>query len=118
MLTPTRFVFALAVSLFVLAGAARADDVETGTVEGKVTFDGKPLAKGKVVFHPQKGKPIEADIDEDGNYMAKDVPVGKTPVTIVKENFLPPKYSDPKKTELQIEVKKGKNTVDFNLASK
>jgi hypothetical protein len=117
MLTPTRFVFALAVSLFVLAGAARADDVETGTVEGKVTLDGKPLAKGKVVFHPAKGKAIEAETKEDGSYTAKDVPVGKTPVTIALDGLLPPRYSDPKKTELTFEVKKGKNTADFDLKS-
>jgi hypothetical protein len=116
MLTPSRFVAALAVS-FLLFAAVRADDVETGTVEGKVTFDGKPLAKGKVVFHPQKGKPIEAELKEDGSYAAKDVPVGATPVTIVKEG-VPPRYSDPKKTELTFEVKKGKNTADFDLKSK
>jgi hypothetical protein len=98
---------------FALAGAVRAADTETGSVEGKVTLNGKPLAKGKVVFHPKEGKPVEAEI-KDGQYKAKDVPAGATTVVVEGEG-VPKPFQDAKTTPLQLEVKKGKQTHDFEL---
>jgi hypothetical protein len=114
MLALTRFAAFLAVGLFVLAGPVRAADPETGTLEGHITLDGKPVAKGKIVFHPQKGKPIEADLKEEGTYQAKDVPVGAARVTIEGEG-VPAKYADPKTTPLLFDVKKGTSTADLDL---
>jgi hypothetical protein len=102
------------VVLVALAGAALADDAETGTVEGKVTLNGKPLAKAKVIFHLKDGNAISAETKEDGSYTAKDVPTGTLPVSIQGEG-VPKKYADRKTTPLQLEVKKGKSTADFEL---
>jgi hypothetical protein len=102
------------VVLMALAGAARAADPETGMVEGKVTLNGKPLVKGKVIFHLKDGNAITADLKEDGSYMAKDVPTGTLPVSIQGEG-VPKKFTDRKTTPLQLEVKAGKSTADFEL---
>ncbi len=114
MLELTRLAGLLAVCLFVLAGAARAADPETGTVEGHVALNGKPVAKGKITFHPQKGKPVEAQLKEDGSYQANDVPVGAAQVTIEGEG-VPAKYADPKTTPIKFDVQKGTSTGDLDL---
>jgi Carboxypeptidase regulatory-like domain len=127
----------LAASIFwPLFGLATADEknVEpekkgpTGTVEGKVTYKGKPLAGAYVTFHPEKGKKVfSGKLDEDGTYTAKDVPVGKARVTVeVKAEkgkakgkaprvVIPAKYADPKTSGLTADVKKGKQIFDIDL---
>ena len=105
--------FYLALCLVALAVAARAAAAETGSVEGKVTVNGKPLAKGKVIFHPKESKPIEAEV-KDGDYNAKDVPAGELPVTIEGDG-VPKLFQLAKTTPLKLEVKKGKQTHDFDL---
>src|SRR5262245_6435715 len=96
------------------AGAVRAQAPATADVEGKVHFKGQPLIQGKVEFHPLKGKPVTADIDKDGTYKAKKVPVGERKV-VVKAKVLPAQYQSPKTTPLTVEVKKGKQVFDIEL---
>ena len=112
--TPLCILPATLVLLLAFAGANRAADAETGSLEGKVTLNGKPLAKGKVMFHPKEGNAITAELSDDGTYTAKDVPLGKLPVTIQGEG-VPKVFTDSKTTPLQVEVKPGKATVDFEL---
>jgi hypothetical protein len=85
----------------------------TAPVEGKVTFNGKPVEKGKVIFHPEKGNPVEADI-KDGQYTAKGVPVGTLTVTVTAEG-LPEKYARKNQTPIRFECSKGVNEADFIL---
>jgi hypothetical protein len=106
--------------------ALRAAD-DTASIEGKVTYKGKPVPECKVTFHPAKGKPITARTDQTGAYLAKGVPAGTMKVTIesvrevskddkkVKVRPLPASYGDPKTTPLQAEVKAGRNALDFEL---
>jgi hypothetical protein len=113
-----------------LVGAATADDKQpekkgpTGTVEGVVSFKGKPLAKAVITFHPDKGKKkFAGKTDDDGQYTVKDVPVGKGQITIeVKAEkgkaprmVIPTKYAHPKTSALTYEVKKGKQTFGIEL---
>jgi hypothetical protein len=104
----------LAVGLAFTASAVRAGD--TGSVEGRVAFMGKSLPEGTIAFHPEKGKPVEAEIDKNGVYKAKQVPVGRMRVTITtKKVRIPPKYSNPDTTGLVVEVLKGDQKVDIQL---
>src|SRR5262245_65630992 len=81
-MNPLRTLLPAAVVLIVVLSAARAADEKTaGSVEGVVRLDGQPLEKGKVSFHPAKGKAVEATV-KDGAYSAKDVPAGKVRVTV------------------------------------
>jgi len=55
-----------------------------GQISGNVTYDGKPLKRGKINFHPSgKGKPATAEI-EDGEFSVKDAPLEKgVKVTVI-----------------------------------
>lgn len=57
-------------------GTARCD------VAGKVTYQGKPVVCGCVVFVGGDGLPITANLAQDGGYAAKEVPVGKVQVAV------------------------------------
>jgi hypothetical protein len=103
----------LALVCVTAAPSVPAADMGTGSAEGKVTFKGKPVAEGKLAFHPDGGKPVVADI-KGGAYSAKGVPLGQFWVT-VESAGVPRRYADPKTTPLRAEVKKGKNTLDFDL---
>jgi hypothetical protein len=103
-----------AVLLLTLTSTVAAADKETATLEGKITFKGEPVAKGKVTIHPNKGKPVVAQIQKDGTYSAKDVPLGEMRVT-VEAKGLPKKYSDLKTSSLMIQVAQGKNNFDIDL---
>jgi hypothetical protein len=85
-------------------------------IRGIVVMDGKPLASGKIMFHPAKGEPISAKINEDGAYAA-EVPVGEMRVTIDFPR-LPKKYTDPDAAALSVRVKPGDNTIRIELTSK
>ena len=42
---------------------------ETASVSGRVTYQGKPVAEGRIVFHPEDGRrPAMAAINSDGSY--------------------------------------------------
>lgn len=124
---------------------ASAEDApaKTATVTGKVTFRGQPLPRGTVAFHPEKGKPIKAKLQEDGTYEAKKVPVGKVRLTVETESLkpaprkppapggkppappapapagkyipIPVKYADPRTSGLTLDVKEGKQVHDIVL---
>lgn len=136
--------FRRVILLTLLAGAlAGCDGGPTlSPVHGKVTFRGKPLTRGTIVFIPDaqrggNGPLASADIEADGNY---NLQTGSTPgvtpgwhrVTImaveppaataagqrfqVPRSLIPEKYRDPELSGLNCEVKPGKeNGINFNL---
>lgn len=124
----------LSVVALVVAGCG-GDGLTRGSVSGKVTFDGQPVAKGTIRFTPTggtKGPMAMAEI-ADGQYaitMAAPV-VGKHTVQIegirdtakkdelgrpIGEQFIPAKYNE--KTTLSVEIAKGTNNHDFALTAK
>jgi hypothetical protein len=116
-----RFSLVLALCTIALLGSSvrAADDA---TVEGVIALDGEPLPTGaRIFFHFGDGQFVGAKV-KDGKYKMKAVPAGtyKVTVELSKEGkqLLPPKYSAEDKSELQVEVKKGANTLNFELASK
>ena len=90
---------------------AVADDA---LVRGKITVNGKPLAAGRIFFFIDEDQFVGAKV-KDGVYQVDRVPVG-THVVAVEFKGVPARYSD--KSELWVEVKQGKNDVDFDLRSK
>jgi hypothetical protein len=52
------------------------------TVKGKVTFAGKTLTVGNVMFTNKQSVPGSASIDTNGNYVMKDAPLGECTVTV------------------------------------
>ena len=105
-------------------------------LEGAVTLDQQPIAKGKISFIPQQkgqAQPAAAEI-VDGHYQAEGVPLGKVLVRISatketgKEIAIP--HSDEKYMEtvsiiprkyaqgISIDVSAEQKTHDFELSSK
>ena len=53
---------------FILAGCGRNDGLITAPVMGKVTYRGKPLPNGTVMFVPGEGPAATGEISRDGSY--------------------------------------------------
>ena len=106
-----------------------------GKVSGKVTLDNDPLSGVIINFKPEDGRAATGTTDAQGNYTLEfsygvmGAKVG--PNTVMLEWPLGegepgtggPRKAIPKKftgldSELKVEVKKGRNTFDFDLTSK
>jgi hypothetical protein len=113
----------------------------TGTVSGKVTFQGQPVPAGSVTFVHADGATISGSIHE-GSYSIARVPIGACTILVVslpsprsvwnpqkKERVggegasaksrnprpLPPRYSDAKESDLHYEVTTGHQTYNIDL---
>jgi hypothetical protein len=99
---------------------AAADDL--ASVKGTITVDGQPLPSGRILFHLGDGQFVGAKIKKDGTFKMERVPAGKYKVTVEAavgdKIVLPARYAAEDKSELQVEVKKGDNTLDFKLLSR
>ena len=112
--------------LLVFAGcgpsSASSVGVPTSPVQGKVTYKGQPLTKGRVIFEPDgKGKEAFGDIQPDGTFVLttykKDdgAVLGNHRVSItVAGKALPMKYGSPNTSKLEVEVVEGK-TDDYTF---
>jgi hypothetical protein len=105
------------------------------TVEGTVTYKGKPLTYGRVIFQPEagtKGPAASSPIGPDGSYRIKTVdrdgvalgwhrvtvhcrrgaiesPGQSKPVLTAPKAEIPRKYSVAEESPLRFEVKEGNN---------
>lgn len=118
-------------------GGAARPNVPFGKVTGQITLDGEPLAKARVVYEPQAGRPSYGLTSEAGEYELryKGQPwgaiVGRHTVrittaevieespdadpVIIKER-LPKRYHEA--STLTADVTAGNNIIDFALTSK
>jgi hypothetical protein len=105
-----------ACAVFVSGGVGSAADEELATVGGKVIYNGKPLADSVITFHLKDDQFVGGKI-KDGTFRVDRVPVGRAKVTIAsKKVALPVKFADPETSGLSVEIKKGKNPVNFMLS--
>jgi hypothetical protein len=119
-------IFALAAC----AGCGSADSHEftgeTVPVKGKVTYKGKPLTRGEVVFEPDSaGREAHGEIQPDGRfelstYKAGDGAVAGTHRVAVrntgKNDAVPVKYKNASSSRTEVEVTAGKTeyVIDLN----
>lgn len=85
---------------------------ETGSVKGKVTAGGKPLAKGTVTLTGKDGKDHSAAVAADGTFNLASVPAGTYKVSVSGGAA---KYADPDKSGLTYTVTKGPQNFDIDL---
>jgi len=107
-------------------GTERADEVRA-TVSGTVTYNGKPLPAGTIVFASAGGNIASTiSIGEGGRYSTDRAPIGANLVSIDTSSIqygnpakyvpIPEKYADPTASGLTADVKRGDNeNVDFAL---
>jgi hypothetical protein len=129
-----------ALVLVLAAGCAGRGTDRATALAGKVSYRGKAVGTGTIVFVPDgsrgtNGPPLCAAIQPDGGYKvtagASAVPAGWYRVTIaavavppagpgqafgVPYSLLPDRYRDPELSGLVCEVKAGReNAINFNL---
>ena len=123
---------------FILAGCGRNDGLITAPVVGKVTYRGKPLPNGTVMFVPGEGPAATGEISRDGSYRLSTGSLDgavlgnhKVSITALADiggalpeqrsptppSLLPAKYLSHETSGLTAEVKQGKNEVNFDLAN-
>lgn len=125
----------IGVALVLIVGCG--SDKPIGTVKGRVSFDGQPLAKGQIRFVPADGKtaPVETEV-ADGAFTAT-LPegdmrvevrapkvVGKikmyespnSPVVDKVEEAVAPRFNVT--SELKLTVRKGEQEATFTVSSK
>ncbi|MGZ0168146.1 MAG: hypothetical protein ACKVHE_01165 [Planctomycetales bacterium] len=127
---------ALSLCIATLVGCGGVDDAPaTVTVTGEVTFDGKPLPTGEIIFRPADGNGrVDAAAIKDGKY-SLECTLGGRAVTITAlrevlgvvaqeletgeaggevEQYIPEAYND--RTTLTADVtESGDNTFNFPL---
>jgi SAM-dependent methyltransferase len=86
---------------------------ETSSVKGTISWNGKPVAKGRIFFHLDKDQFVGAKI-KDGSYAMDRVPVGEWTITIESEG-IPASYSAEDKSPLRIKVNKGNQNINVEL---
>lgn len=129
---------AVAVLVVAVAGCGSSDDqMETSSVTGTVTYDGKPVATGTVMFTPVGGgPPATGQIQEDGTYQLRTYEEGdgavfgehKVTITALDmgsglpedmatepKPLVPEKYGRDTTSGLTATVASGENTIDFPL---
>ena len=120
-----------AVLPLVLSGCGA--DSPTGSLAGKVTIKGNPVAGAKVsMISSKSGSGAMIDIGPDGSFQSKDpLPVGSYKVSIVPNPpepaapgikvakaaspEIPVKYQSPESSGFSAEVKAGKNEASFAI---
>ncbi len=81
-------------ALLVLAAAAGGCGKSTATLSGTVTYRGRPVTSGEVVFLAEGGAAsVHAPIGPDGRYTVKGVPRGTANVAV--DNPPPSWYATP-----------------------
>lgn len=132
---------AIGLALVALLGCGRADR-DRVAVSGQVTFDGRPLENGQLVFEPRgQGRMAIAQL-VDGRYsiaaergptaghyivritaarptgeQASGGPTSGGELRDVYAQFLPAKYNEASELELQIDPAQGDLAQDFDLRS-
>lgn len=116
-----------------LASGCGRDRVPLGHVSGTVTYHGKPLEQGAVVFFPAQGRSSIGTI-KDGKIVdvstydpADGVSLGMHKVTITArdnpqadmykatKSIIPDRYSDANRSNLTADIKSGENQFTFAL---
>jgi len=123
----------------VLSLAAGGCGGGTGTVSGKVTYQGKALPGGYVNFMSEDGKSNikTSQIKEDGSYSVSGLSIGPAKISVQglsarrladlpgqggkdakvqqKEVYVPPQYGNTETSGLKYEVKPGSQPYDIEL---
>jgi hypothetical protein len=128
---------ALPVALWVAVGCGRSP--ETAPVIGRVTYHGKEVKPGRVLFIGPNNHSAVSPLDEDGRYELRAAvgdnvvsvesrapvavpvkpagagPPEKGPLPPIGKSLIPDRYLTPGSSGLKFSVKSGPNTFDIEL---
>ncbi|UUO07595.1 hypothetical protein M4951_04635 [Blastopirellula sp. J2-11] len=125
----------VASTYFGASGCNATSGPPVGVVQGRVTYEGKPVTNGDITFYSgELGSGISEALDADGNYVTQTpIRTGSYTVTILPPSQPPPedprqlivrvvskdipaKYRDPNKSGLKFEVREGDNSFDIEMS--
>lgn len=120
-----------------LATAGGCAKPTTAPVTGTVRYKEQILLSGTIVFQAEDGRVASSNIQSDGTYSIPDAPLGKvkisvqtfppspqvvppdkidsTPLEVHKYVRIPERYADFQSTDLEYEVRPGKQTHNVEL---
>jgi len=131
--------FLCSMLVFAGCGGSNPDQKPTANVKGTISYQGKPLERGEIIFFPEFGAKIgHGQIQPDGSYELTTYEegdgalLGKHEVAIISErdmegvlpedpeadlepSLIPTKYNLQKTSGLTAEVKEGGNEINFDL---
>jgi hypothetical protein len=133
----TKIIFGLYFSAaFIILICGCGDNTGPAKVSGVVTLDGKPLPNTNVIFNPVSSNNLicAGGTDANGRYeiyyadRKSGAPVGLYKVTLTngqsgengmeeKPETVPEKYRDTTTTELEYNIKSGRNNINIDLKS-
>ncbi len=85
-------------------------------LNGKVTINGSPVKEGVIKLIDASGRSMESLIESDGAFKIVGITPGPHKVSIESRNA-PGKYSNAETSGLSIDLKRGVNTHNFELAT-
>ena len=124
------------VCLLAGCGSPKLDYGPLGTLKGKVTFKGQPFTQGTIILAGSKSGTGAAPLQSDGSFFVTDriggLPVGSYNIAFQAETkevtdtpnspprmeavlVLPKKYYSTDTSGLTVEIKKGENSVEFDV---
>jgi hypothetical protein len=125
---PAAAALALGLAAALLAPGCSTSSAEPPTgatvpVRGVVTYKGKPLSRGTVVFEPDSGREAHGEIRADGSFVLTTFVTddGATPgthrvaVTGLPRNVLPLKFQNAGVAGVEVEVAAGKSDYAIDL---
>jgi hypothetical protein len=145
MLHKTWQIVAISLAVALAVGCSRKSGRDkTAPVSGRVTYAGRPVTEGRIMFYPEDGRRMAIGaIDTAGNYFLTTYDRGdgaflgkhkvvidavheisSGPVSIDEEigasqakveRIVPAKYADRKSTPLEEDVKDQNNTINFDI---
>jgi len=128
----TKIVVLALVSLAFWGGCTKRTVREMCSVEGTVTYQGKPVSGGFIVFsNLEAGIVQSAQLESDGRYRLPEIPVGEykvyfgdppppgpdeTSPSVERSPLpIPQQYKSQDTSQLTAKLTSGTNKVDFNL---
>ncbi|HTU17057.1 MAG TPA: hypothetical protein VMG10_03280 [Gemmataceae bacterium] len=123
----------LALEVILLAAlATTACGKGEGKVSGVVTYQGKPVSAGTVLFVGDDKMPARGPIHSDGSYQVNHVPTGNVKIAVLvpppspapytkdpqrppPSVAIPPKYMNADTSEMTYKVSSGSQTHDLKL---
>jgi len=120
-------------AVLILAAIGCKDAKPTGSVSGKVTYNGKPQTVGYVNFLSSTGAAAQAQLDDSGNYKIDSpleageyrvylgppipgqyAPGTKAP-TAPPKFTVAPKFQDPNSSGVKVTIKPGANEIPIEM---
>ncbi|MDZ7619607.1 MAG: hypothetical protein U1E05_21620 [Patescibacteria group bacterium] len=127
---------AVAMAWTMMAATVGCGARDVAHVKGSVSYQQQPLGHGRVVFHPEAGRPAFGEIGPDGTFTltTRDprdgALVGNHRVTVHcdqasdptdafsdRDSLVPARYQKPETSGLTAQVEPGTNTFHFELSN-